>query len=195
MKLNKKQVVPLILGAIDRLLRKDGHLLEADVSEQSIAGRIACYLWASVKDEDIQWDVDVEYNRHYMEPKRVIKLDEICPWHLKAQKEEPPLFRPDIVLHRRDTDDFNSLVVEIKKLPLTEDSYFDLCKLAVLTTQGDPPEYYYAYSNGLWLVINTHGGDPIAGMTWFRHGKPTLDKNAHDNVLAYVNEFIRRQER
>jgi len=49
------------------------------------------------------WDVDMEYNRRGTEKKRIDRDNEFS------------LFRPDLIVHKRNNDDLNYIVIQIKK--------------------------------------------------------------------------------
>lgn len=87
--------------ALDALEHCDLRLLEYGVNERTICARLAVHLKAVFQG----YDVDVEYNRHGMDPKRV----EVDPGLGKD------LVYPDVIVHRRGTDESNLLVMEVKK--------------------------------------------------------------------------------
>lgn len=81
--------------ALCKLTKKDSHLFKNDVHEVALSSRFACYL----SDLFTDYDVDVEYNRNLYDAKR---------------SSEGQIVRPDIIVHKRGTDN-NYLVFEIKK--------------------------------------------------------------------------------
>ena len=87
--------------AFDALEHHDLHLLMANVSERTICARLAEHL-RSVFPE---YHVDVEYNRHGMDPKQIA----VNP------AGENKLVYPDVIVHHRGNDDGNLLVMELKK--------------------------------------------------------------------------------
>ncbi len=84
---------------IDKFLENDIHLLKIDSHESSLSFRIGSYL----VEEFENWDVDMEYNRKGTEKKRIDKDNELS------------LFRPDLIVHKRNNDDYNYIVIQIKK--------------------------------------------------------------------------------
>ncbi len=84
---------------IDKFLENDIHLLKIDSHESSLSFRIGLYLM----EEFENWDVDMEYNRRGTEKKR-IDID-----------NELSLFRPDLIVHKRNNDGYNYIVIQIKK--------------------------------------------------------------------------------
>jgi hypothetical protein len=93
-----------IQDALASLLARDGFLLETDVSERTIAAKLACYLAPHFPEHS----VDVEYNRHGLVPKRVDR-----PMNCRGGGEG--LILPDVIVHKRGHDDENLLVIQIKK--------------------------------------------------------------------------------
>jgi hypothetical protein len=96
-----------VLSALRVLVERDSYLLSVDANERSITHRLAMYLQAELKE----LDVDCEYNRTGLDPKRVGHLD-LCanPDDTDAQS----VF-PDIIAHARGTQERNYLAIELKK--------------------------------------------------------------------------------
>ena len=88
-----------ITRIINKFLENDIHLLEIGSHELSISFRIGLYLM----EEFENWDVDMDYNRRGTERKRIDMDNEFV------------LFRPDLIVHKRDTDDYNYIIIQIKK--------------------------------------------------------------------------------
>ena len=94
--------------AIARLEHADCHLLVVNVSERCIAARLAMYL----REYFVDYDVDVEYNRHGPDVKQLHEVVQDCP---RDRDDEGQSVLPDVVVHRRGGDDSNLLVIEMKK--------------------------------------------------------------------------------
>ncbi len=92
--------------ALQLLFKNDSFLLEADAHERTIAAKLACYLALSAHFTKHQ--VDVEYNRHGLEPKAV----DLSKYYRGGVKQR--IF-PDVIVHQRGHDDENLLVIQIKK--------------------------------------------------------------------------------
>lgn len=90
-----------VMHAFAALIQNDHELLTYDVNERTICHHLATHLQEVFPEHH----VDVEYNRHGMDPKRV----ELDPEHGRER-----VF-PDVVVHRRGTDESNLLVMEVKK--------------------------------------------------------------------------------
>lgn len=108
----------LVGRALEQLFAKDGFLLEANVAERTIAARLAVYLEPYFP----QHDVNVEYNRHGILPKRL---------NLPAYGGGK-LILPDVVVHRQANDENNLLVVQVKKETNNESRDYDRAVIAGL---------------------------------------------------------------
>ena len=101
--------------AFDALEHRDLHLLENDANERTICARLAMYLQSVFPG----YDVDVEYNRHGMDPKRI---------GVNPEGDEELVY-PDLVVHHRGNDDCNLLIIEVKKSSNPETRHRDRAKL------------------------------------------------------------------
>ena len=86
--------------AVEELLYRDQTLFRLGANERTITHRFGIYLDRFF----LGWDVDCEYNRTGHQPKRVIT------------DNDPKLVFPDVIIHRRDTQD-NLLAIEVKISP------------------------------------------------------------------------------
>jgi hypothetical protein len=138
---------------VDRALKDflvtDSQLLELSANEQAATHRIAGYLQKYFVD----WHVDCEYNRKNADPK-------------KLQGE---LVKPDILVHRRNTND-NLLCIEAKKAGGYLDD--DQKKLHGFTN----PTGEYKYRFGLMMILSLEAPYKI-DCEWFRNGKPYKNFN------------------
>jgi hypothetical protein len=101
-----------IIHATEKLVKKDQSLLKNDVNERSITHKLAQYL----EEEFPGWDVDCEYNRvgEDLVIKRMKRLDmddERC----RTDDTHARTVYPDIIVHHREKEDENLLVIEAKK--------------------------------------------------------------------------------
>ena len=92
-----------------RVENEDRHLLVVNVSERCIAARLAMYLQEYLTD----YDVDVEYNRHGDDTKKLHHL--IDNYDCSRDRDEGQTVLPDIVAHGRGHDKSNLLIIEMKK--------------------------------------------------------------------------------
>lgn len=135
--MNQDSVSTRLEAAFQALYENDINLIEMNAGERVIAARLAFYLQGLFPT----YNVDVEYNRHGVDPKSI---------HLGPEcgHEGENLIVPDIVIHRRGNDDYNILVLEIKKStnPIPRDC--DVAKLNALKQQ-----YHYLFA--AFIQINT----------------------------------------
>ena len=125
----------------------DKTIVENDVNERCLSARFFAYMLKHTRcDPDYSGLVwDPEYNRHGHATKKLDGSDII----------------PDLILHHRDGDETNILVVEFKKKGRSVKS--DREKLAKLTA----PQYDFRYRLGVHIVF---GIDKVT-LEWFREGK------------------------
>lgn len=110
-------------NALTILFQADGDLLIRDAAERTIAQRLARYL----EDEFPGFHVNVEYNRHGFDKKR-LDLPDDCGGAKRR-------VYPDVVVHRRGHDKANLLVVELKKSTNPESRDCDRAKLTAMKAQ------------------------------------------------------------
>lgn len=106
--MDRATVSAAVQAALQRLINEQPELLDLDVTERALSHHLACYL-AQVMPVDYQ--VDVEYNRHGRIPKRL----QLLPRTAKDNELRAITVFPDILVHERGTDDKNLLVLEVKK--------------------------------------------------------------------------------
>lgn len=118
--MTREQVESAVQAALRDLREHDSHLLEFDVAERSITARLAHYMIPLFED----YAVDVEYNRHGIDPKKMAEhVATTC------QQCRDRLVVPDIIVHRRGDNERNLLVVELKKSTNSKTRTLDRNKL------------------------------------------------------------------
>jgi hypothetical protein len=141
---DRAEITKLVESAVSRLVEEQPALLELDVTERALSHHLALYLAQSVPPP---FDVDVEYNRHGAEPKRLrLPRRKALDRELRATT----VF-PDILIHRRNTDDANLLVLELKKPG--EPLAYDNLKLRAFRR-----EFGYRHTGHLILGRDDRGG-------------------------------------
>ena len=146
-----KEIVESALNkAIEQLLRSDSEMLFADVNERSISHRLAIYL----EQYFTGWNVDCEYNRNHDDPKRL----DIQRRDIRSDDTQATIVYPDIIIHRRGTDE-NLLVVEIKKTTSQEKDEYDLGKLEAFKDQ-------LGYHFSVFIKIQTNGEAGVDKIKW-----------------------------
>jgi len=120
-----------IIRSYRMLLSRDSHLLVADANERSITHRLAMYL----QNEFPEYDIDCEYNRDGLEPKRLDSFKK----QIDSDETNGATVFPDIIVHHRGTHD-NFIVIEAKKSSNprnhrdTGECKCDYCKLRAYKT-------------------------------------------------------------
>jgi RNA-splicing ligase RtcB len=151
------QIEQRVLRAADALLECDPYLLTCDLNERSITHKFAEHL----QQEFREWNVDCEYNRDRHDPKRLA----LPPRHnIDSDDLHAKTVFPDIIIHRRGTDE-NIAVVEVKKSTNPEGDEWDLMKLAAFKNQ-------LGYRVALFFRFKTNV--PVPAFEWRRceAGKP-----------------------
>jgi len=137
--------------ALGVLQKNDSFLLENEVNERAIAHKFAEYLQKQFPD----WNVDCEYNRMGTELKELEGIRE-CNGHRQTSR----VF-PDIIVHQRNQEKRNLLVIELKKNGL--DPRCDIKKLQLFTNMDGS----YCYFLGLFIQFDK--SQPK--LRWFKDGK------------------------
>jgi hypothetical protein len=145
-------------AALNKLRHQDPFLVEANTNERTISHKLAEYL----QDEFPNWNVDCEYNRHGHDIKKLRNVDvpnDDVGWN---EPEAKTIF-PDIIVHERNTDKNNLLVIEVKKSSNAESRQFDKDKLTALTKDD------YRYRFGLLLEISMN--KTVDVLEWYADGR------------------------
>ena len=135
---NENEIKQRAIIAICRLYCHDQDLLDVGVNERSLTHKLAEYL----QDEFPEWHVDCEYNRRHDQVKRL----HFEGGDIRADDTEYRAIVPDIIVHRRQTDQ-NLIVLEVKKASGSKGTR-DFKKLKSFSVE---PEYRYRL--GLFLRI------------------------------------------
>jgi hypothetical protein len=175
-----------------KLYIEDFNLLVRDVNERSISHKLADYLQSEFNELELK--VDCEYNGHGDNEKTLDadeKMIEVLEQKYDAQELKEKLrdtnaitVFPDIIVHKRGTDERNELVIEIKKSS-NKDKWlrqFDAEKPTAFTKElWSKPYTSYHYNYGLFLDIPTNGEvantlerwlrDCQERWKWFENGK------------------------
>lgn len=175
--LEQDDIATILDDAIEELLLKDAVLLTNDVSERAITHKLAEYLQARLP----HYNLDCEYNRDATQgpyaPKRLQMLEQAAVTEMGVQLKAhnvADLFSvsayPDIIVHRRMTNESNLLVVEVKKHNSRVDHEYDRQKLRAFTEVDGTNPYHYNY--GVFLVFETRRQTPLRPeLEWFVEGR------------------------
>lgn len=106
--MNRAEATSIVQDALTELIEQQPELLDFDVTERTISHHLANGIRRRVPAD---LHVDIEYNRRGADPKRL---------GLRGRKADDDDLRavtvfPDIVVHKRGTDERNMLVLELKK--------------------------------------------------------------------------------
>ncbi len=148
--MDQRDVEGRLSVAIEALFLNDSILLEYDVGERTVAAKLSAYLAGVFPSHN----VDVEYNRHGLDPKAV-KLPPECG------NGAARLIVPDLIVHRRGKDGANLLAIEIKKETNKESRDCDRAKLQALKR-----ELRYTYGVLLELPAGPDASRREARVEW-----------------------------
>ena len=151
--MNREEATALINSAIDELLQHDAALLDLDVTERSLSYRLAHYMALSELVRP-PLTVDCEYNRHFGDPKRL----KLPPRKALDREIRATTVFPDILVHERNTDANNLVVLELKKPG--EDIAYDELKLRAFRE-----ELGYIHTAHVILGYSDHG-ELIREIAW-----------------------------
>lgn len=111
--MDKTTVQDKLTNALHTLIKDHLLLLKFDVNERSITHQLAICL----AGEFLDYDVDCEYNRMFREgeqvQKRSIRIEEMATVSIGDLTAKTAY--PDIIVHWREDDKHNLLVIEAKK--------------------------------------------------------------------------------
>jgi hypothetical protein len=161
--------------ALYQLLRDDKHLLLKNLSERSIAHRLAVYLTDLIQelDVDCEYNGDVESSNYrkslQIDREEIIKLSK-----KKIDEFDTYSVFPDIIIHKRAFNTENCLVIEIKKKDSnTQQKKYDLLKLKAFTNQ-------YNYKLGIYLELNTGENFGVNEILYFQQGEQIDKQRLHE---------------
>mgnify|MGYP006286376943 CR=1 FL=1 len=148
----------IVKGSFDVFFARNAELLNVNANERSITHKLAEVLQGSFPD----MDVDCEYNRHKSVTKRIPAYGSR---QINADDLEAKTVYPDIVVHRRGTDDNNLLVIEVKKdTDARRNRGYDAEKLEAFTGEQ------YRYHVGLFIELDTQNAT-IAKVECYMRGR------------------------
>lgn len=143
----KKEIQTRFKCAIDKLYQNDFSLIQRKCSERSIVFRLGLYL--SHEFENLGCNVDCEYNKNGVHPKS-----------LNGRRFN----FPDIVVHDREHNTRNLLIIEVKTSNDTSPKHFKNDKEKLV---GFTSEYPYKYDQGIHVYISA----TKCRIVWYANGK------------------------
>ena len=105
-KMDESKAKRIIEQALQILVENDRSIIDKRVKEECITHKFAIYIEKFLNDGnlELEYDVDIEYDKNLANNKKIIE----------AQEQEISI-RPDILVHKRHTHDFNLIAIEVKK--------------------------------------------------------------------------------
>jgi hypothetical protein len=120
-----------VQNAIRKFRERDRVLLEIDANERTMTHKLAEYM----QQEFQGWEVDCEYNKHIKNlkelPRPPKKFSGLDFW----EDTDAKTVYPDIIVHKRESDKENLLVIEAKKSSSKVDDDWDNAKLRAFKRQ------------------------------------------------------------
>src|SRR5665648_1176982 len=101
--MNNTELFKLVKKALERVYKHHEYLIKNQVHERSIVFWFGVYLHELLQHEEkeyAEFNLDFEYNKNYSNPKRTVNF--------------PDGTYPDIILHKRGSNEHNLLIVEFK---------------------------------------------------------------------------------
>ena len=136
-----------LVKAISEFLLKECFLLKNNLNERSITHKLAEYIQKYFSD----YNVDCEYNRNMADIKKIELISQKNISETDAEGNTVSVY-PDIIIHKRGSNDSNLIVIEVKKeanvCKKWEESS-DFKKLEAFT-KSDGLKYKY----GIYLELN-----------------------------------------
>ncbi|MBI1248134.1 hypothetical protein GC197_09870 [bacterium] len=167
----------LFQKAIYTFFQKEQKLLLIDANERSISHKLAEHLLRAMPEHRYGFQIDCEYNRHDLDPKRLDLNPPLLvdyPNHVSTWDDKGTTVYPDIIVHQRRLQE-NLLVIEIKKSTNNDNRERDLKKLKEFVRHPD-----YEYEFALFLDIRTGHHiekDLCARAIWFHcEGNVAVEK-------------------
>jgi|JI10StandDraft_1071094.scaffolds.fasta_scaffold1172948_2 hypothetical protein len=173
------EIVSKVVIAIEMLLSNDKFLLENDLSERSVAHKLAEYLQLLF----LNHNVDCEYNgnvdtlsgkkrisilKSELEQRGLLKVKEAED--IEEELADRQVF-PDIIIHNRGTNENNLCIIEIKKSTSKVSIEYDELKLKSYTTENYGNDLKYKI--GLFIEFESGSNDVIYNIRCFVNGLET----------------------
>lgn len=160
--MKQNEIVEKVKVAIEQLIAKDPWLLVNNLNERCITHKIATYL----QEEFSDYDVDCEYNGNieslngskmiYVLRQDLNRLKRLTKKEKRKTKGEI-LVRsvfPDIIVHKRGTNENNLCVIEVKKSTNKTPFDYDQIKLKAYTSSNEGNTLKYKLGVFIELVCN-----------------------------------------
>ena len=135
-----EQLITLVNHALDELYINEGYLFENNSTERNLVFHFSRYFINIANSKEFYkfYSVDCEYNRNKLDYKRYQSM---------IYGNESRRMFPDLIFHKRGTNENNILAIEFKKNKLSDEN--DFCKLKALTNS----DCEYKYKLGLYINL------------------------------------------
>lgn len=136
----------LIEESLDILYSNDQYIIDNSTNERAVVFKFGTYMYEIIRNSSFyDFDLDSEYNRRHAFTKRT--------------KNFPDGIIPDLLIHERNSQDNNLLVMEFKGYWNKKDRSDDFIKLQEFTCQDKGREYYYGYALGVFVFLTPNRAD------------------------------------
>ncbi len=165
------EILEKIDFAITQLLDNEKDILARGLNELNLNGHLTKYLTPLFND----LTVDPEYNGDKLKSNDRKALDiaksRMREIGIEPNKENNYQLTPDIIIHERNTNENNLVVIEVKKDSNSKKrKEFDLLKLEHMTI--DFSGNHYNYKLGVALVFGTKENAGSCDIQYFQNGNP-----------------------
>ncbi|ELP1878800.1 hypothetical protein QU233_004325 [Vibrio vulnificus] len=148
------EVSQYVIASLRQFIARDRYLLEVNANERSLTHRRGMYLQAQFE----HYDVDCEFNRDGHDPKELY----IGTEETDVYDDNAMTVYPDIIVHRRGSNDDNLLVIEFKKSSSRVSNSKDMTKLHAYKR-----DLHYRYALFVELGTDIKASDPeITEVRW-----------------------------
>lgn len=136
-------LLSMVNSALDLLYSKEYPLIKNSVYEVAIVSKFEKY-FEIIKDKMISnvndLSTDIEYNKDILSEEQYKSI---------IYENKIIMIRPDFIFHKRESNDYNTLIIEFKKSENRSDRDSDIRKLEALTKQDG----IYRYQLGLFIEL------------------------------------------
>ncbi len=157
----------IIVPSIDLFYTEpqDRDLIQRDASERTIVANIYCkansmFRQLHLNPELGDLDIDLEYNRNFIDPKMAYEKCRFCNkenCYIKQEGFNIQRIYPDFLIHQRGSNFNNQVAIEFKKTNSIEGRLEDRKKLTYLTCQQPFPDHEnenYQYYIGFFIDLD-----------------------------------------
>lgn len=167
--MNTKEIVLRLHSSIEKLIINEKDLIERGLAELNLTSHLTKYLTPLFEG----YNVDSEYNGDILKPNDRKALDiaknRMISIGIEPNDSNNYKLRPDIIIHKRNTNEFNLVVIELKKDTNSQKSKdFDLLKLEHMTI--DYSGNHYNYRLGVSIIIETKENTGKFQIKYFQSG-------------------------